>query len=390
MNEKMQAELSNGAKILYLINSLGLGGAENLLVTTLKHLDRKRFQVDVCCLRRSEPLKQEIENMNIKIYDFKAPPFKISDIKIMVYCIKKLRKLVKEEKYDIVHTHLYESSIIARFATFGLKTRIVTTIHSTDPWLESTALKDKIKKYIEYFSLKVKPTVNIAISKAVKHYYLKNFEFLKKDIRLVYNFIDYDKFKYAHKAKLNIDSAKKVVLTIARFYEEKGHIYLIKAFYKLITEYKVDDYILLLVGGGPLLEQVRDLCSELCISEKVVFLEERKDIPNILHYSDVFVLPSLYEGFGIAIVEAMAANKPVIATTVGGVPEIIEDGVNGLLVPPGNVEALTQSMLKLIRNQQLKQKLIENAAIKVKDMFSAEINVKKIEKIYMGVLKNEY
>jgi len=146
---------------------------------------------------------------------------------------------------------------------------------------------------------------------------------------------------------------------------------------------------LMIVGRGELEKQLKDLSRKLGVENKVIFTGFRKDIPQIMSCIDIFAFPSLCEGFGLVLLEAMAAKKPIVATNVSAIPEIVSDGKTGILVPPSNAEALADGILRLIKQRNLAKTMAEAGRERLEVYFGIEKMVKKIERIYDGLIKNK-
>ncbi|MFN3692327.1 MAG: glycosyltransferase [Fervidobacterium sp.] len=154
-----------------------------------------------------------------------------------------------------------------------------------------------------------------------------------------------------YRKMLNITEDEVVFVSVARLTPEKDHLTLIKVFENVSKLYR--NTKLFLVGDGPMREELQREVREREIGDRVIFLGIRKDVPEILSASDVFVLSSIYEGNPLSVMEAMAAGKPVIATSVGGVPELVDDGETGILVKKGNVTELEKAMISFLENRKL-------------------------------------
>ena len=142
-------------------------------------------------------------------------------------------------------------------------------------------------------------------------------------------------------------------------------------------------------GEGSRKNELKALAAKLGLGEDVIFYGFTADIPSFLATIDVFVLPSLYEGLGVAAIEAMAAGKPVIATRVGGLPELVEDGVTGFLVPPGDSEALANSISRLLSREELMEQMGRNGWERVQRHFTMEQMAKKNEDYYYELLQED-
>jgi glycosyltransferase involved in cell wall biosynthesis len=174
---------------------------------------------------------------------------------------------------------------------------------------------------------------------------------------------------------------RPIILTLARLDKQKGHPYLLKA------AAQVPEALFLLVGDGPERASLENLAQQLGIAGRVLFLGYRQDIPDLLSICDMMVLPSLYEGLPLSILEAMAAGKPVIATNIGGTNEAVIDGETGLLVPPADPPALAAAIRKLIGNPLLAGKLAAAGKAEVHREFSVETMIRKVTQAYDEILE---
>ncbi|NOG84384.1 MAG: glycosyltransferase family 4 protein [Planctomycetes bacterium] len=178
-----------------------------------------------------------------------------------------------------------------------------------------------------------------------------------------------------------------VVCTITHLEEHKGVVYLIKAASLLLKSR--ENVTFLLVGNGSLKDSLIKLCMKLNIEKRVIFTGERIDTPEILSLIDVFVLPSIREGLGLSILEAMSHGKPIIATKVGGIPEIVTDGVNGILVPPCNPDALVSALETLLKNKEKREQMGFHGKRICNESFGSKAMVNKIELLYDELLSEK-
>jgi glycosyltransferase involved in cell wall biosynthesis len=167
----------------------------------------------------------------------------------------------------------------------------------------------------------------------------------------------------------------------------KGHRELFTAMAELRPQYPLHA---LIVGGGRREPEVRKLAADLGLGEVVHFLGNRRDIPDLLHALDIFVLPSHSEGVSLALLEAMAAGLPVIVTEVGGLPEVVTDGENGLLIPVGDAEALARALRRLLAEPNWARQLGENARRRVRDHFSLDRLGRQINEIYEELVEKKF
>jgi glycosyltransferase involved in cell wall biosynthesis len=227
----------------------------------------------------------------------------------------------------------------------------------------------------------------IPVSKALEKYMVRYCRINPAKVTAVYAGIDLDKFNI-RREKEEIDKLgegfglKKndlVIGTVGRLEPRKGYRYLLESAVQVSKTYPQVKF--LLVGDGELRDELEDLAKKLEITSKIIFAGLAQDVSSILSLLDIFVLPSLDEGLGIVILEAMAAGLPVIATDVGGIPEIVRDGETGLLVEPGNPSVLTSAITRLLGDKEYALTLGE-AGKKYAGQFSSKVMVEKIEEIY--------
>ena len=366
-------------KILHINTELVAGGVERLLNDLLPLFNEKNnVEVDLFLLENKgnnifeEELKKNKVNIIYSKYNNKF------DISI----IFELRKLI--QKYDIVHTHIFPSQFYIPLAILGLKKLpyLITTEHST----ENNRRKYRFLSYLEKY-LYFKYDKIISISKQTEinlKRWLKVSENKGNKFITIENGINLEKF-YPENVEIEVDyfkeeRKKKIITMIGRFDVQKDQPTLIKA----IKD--IPDIYLFLVGDGPRRKEYENLVKKLKIEDKVKFLGVRKDIPKILNISDICVLSSNWEGFGLVAVEAMAAKKPIIGSKVDGLKQIIDD--DNLIFNKGNIEEL-ENKLKIILKDNVKyNEIIRKQNTKVIN-YSIDIMLKKYLKEYNNGIKNK-
>jgi len=209
-------------------------------------------------------------------------------------------------------------------------------------------------------------------------------------IELLGNGVDVERFEAAKpipRSEINyqIQPESKIITFVGRLTKSKGLGVLIRAFGQLVEK---ENAFLLIVGDGPERSFITNLVVQKGLRNSVVFLGTRRDVERLLRVSDIFVLPSLYEGFPVALLEAMAARKPVVATRVGAVPMIVKDGVNGVLVTPGDPQELSDKLVQLLRDKSLRTELSENACRTVREYYSWPVIAEKIFNEYLSLVEH--
>jgi glycosyltransferase involved in cell wall biosynthesis len=296
----------------------------------------------------------------------------------------KLTRLLKNEGPDIVHTHGYFASVIGRLAARKARIpRIVAHVHST--YWDYKKRHLRIERKLSRFTHKI-----ICCSKAVENF-VKDFEKIKGDkTTVIYNGVDEDKF-FLHKdsrsiqAELGIDARSPVVGTVSALTPHKGHEHLIQAASRVLDTFPSTRF--LIVGDGLLRTGLEAQAKSLNIHSSVIFTGERKDIPEILSLMDVFVLPSFSrEGLGLAIIEAMAVERPVVATEIGGIPEAVIKGKTGLLVPPGDSEAMAKAIIQLLQDPEKAKSMGEKGRARVMKRFTKTKMLSEIQNVYQSLI----
>ncbi len=353
-------------KVMQIIPDLGLGGAEIMVENLATSLVEEGVDVAVVSLYKyHSAITERLESNNIPVYYLgkKNGP----DLKI----IFRLFSLVKKEKPDAIHTHLYAMTYAIPAAILAGGLTKVHTIHNIAK-KEAGNFKRKINK-IFYKHCKVIP---VSISPLVKESVVKEYGISENQVPMVYNGIDLKKCM----PKKDYCSKRKVtnILHIGRFSEQKNHIGLIESF-KLLHD-KAPNTVLKLIGTGELEKNVKDIVAELNLNDCVEFLGLQSNVYSHLNNADIFVLPSLWEGMPMTLIEAMGTGLPIVATGVGGVPDMIENNVTGLLVDIDK-EQIAEALLKLINDGNLRQKLGNNARIS-SERFSVKEMARGYAKLY--------
>ncbi len=367
--------------IMYVMPSLVVGGAEKLLLTTVKYLNRDRYEISVCCIVSEGIIADEIKKLGIKFYCLKESPRFYNPKKIY-----SLYKLFRKEKPAIVHTQILGANIYGRIAAILARVPvIISTEHNV------YYKKKKIHIWLDKILAKNTDKI-IAVSNKVKEFTSRQEGIAKDKFELIYNGIDSKEFLSAAsrkdiRNKLNLREGDFILGTVGTITTQKGHYYLIQAVSQLVKRYP--NTVLLVVGKGELKEKLQEIVGKLRLKENVHFLGLRRDIPNLLNCMDVFVFPSLWEGTPLALLEAMLMELPVIASSVDGILEVVESGKNGILVPPGNVEALSDAIDRLIRNPQLRQNLGKAAREHILEKFEVRQYIRKLESLYNRLLEEK-
>jgi len=367
--------MTNNIRILHIIPNFGPGGAERLVVDLMGATDKEHFDVVAVSLypESGTILEKEIREKKLTVYYLNKR--RGLDLRI----IPQLYHIFRTFRPDIVHTHRY----VLRYALLPiLFCHIPVRVHTVHNIAEKEV--DKIGRLVHWIAFSFGGVVPVSISQevanTVKALYGKNIY-----TPVIYNGIPTMRF-IPKVERENIKEKEDIVLLhIGRFELQKNHSLLIEAFAQVVKEYPT--MRLWLVGDGPLRPKIERIVKEKGLEEKVLFLGIRSDVPKLLADSDIFILSSDWEGVPLTILEAMAAGKPVIATAVGGIPELIEDGVTGILVPPRNPEALTKGILCLAKDSDLRQYMGNVGQKRALERFDISKTAREYENLYLKILR---
>ncbi len=365
-------------KVLRVINSLGIGGAERSIVTNVPIHNKRGVQTDVLLLNgRSSFFIDSLKNQGINVFYFTNN----QNIKTIYNPFLFIRMIKYFKNYDIVHAHLFPSIYwVALAKLFSIsKTRIVLTEHSTENRRrEGNCFYKMVERWIygRFDALiTITPEAKINLNNHLKGKY---------EINMIYNGVDLKAFQNVEKPyKFPNTNVEKpfYLLQVASFRVQKDQKTLIRA-----LEHLPENILVVFVGDGPAQEECIELAKELNVFHRTVFLGLQEQIPELMCAADLVIMSSIYEGFGRAAVEGMAASKPVIASNVKGLAQVVNE--ERLLFEVGNEIELAQIVTDLYENESLYHELsdicFENA-----QRFSLEKMIEQYENVYRRVLSKE-
>jgi len=360
-------------RILHIIPNFGEGGAERLVVDLMEATNKEQFEIMAVSLypESGTILEKEIRKKGFRVYFLNK--HRGVDLRMVLHLYRLFRFL----RPDIVHTHRYVLRYTLLPTVFCRIPIRVHTVHNLAQ--KEVDFIGKVVHWIAFHFGKVVPiSISYEVANSIKYIYGKGIY-----TPVIYNGIRTIRFVLNTKP----ENSKKnlVLLHIGRFSPQKNHLLLIQAFAMVIKENPAIQ--LWLVGDGPLRPVVEKEVLEKGLKEKVIFFGIREDIPELLAYSDILVLSSDYEGVPLTILEAMTAGKPVVATAVGGVPELIKDGITGILIPARDPEALAKNILRLSRDPELRKHIGNNAQKYALKHFDISRIAKEYEMLYLKLLK---
>lgn len=300
--------------------------------------------------------------------------------------------VVREGHYDVVHCHTSKAGFLGRIAGYLNRTAVIVYSPHGNIFYGyfnplTTALFTFLEGLAASFTHKIVTLTNIEIEE-----YLRRNIGRSEQFTAIYNGVD-DRYFIRHRTSrvrlrrsLGLKPTSKVIITTGRLTPVKGIDDLLRAF-KAVAD-AIPNVFLLVVGEGPEEERLKALAERLDIKGKVIFLGWRDDVDRLLECADIFALSSRNEGFGLSIVEAMGKGLPVVATCVGGVPEVVIHGKTGITVPPSDIHAMSSAIIKILRNRKYGTEIAKNASVFARGHFTIRKMVEDTEALYYHILEH--
>lgn len=363
--------------ILYFTNSTLWGGVEEHICGLLRNLSRDLFRAHLVC---SPAI---VDRFRVGLPgDIEITPLALGGLGDIAGAAKLGRLLLREE-FEIVHSHMFWSSLFGSpiGRACGVPA-IVETLHGSEAWRTGWKAKCDLDRVITRFVSKY-----IAVSASDAKFLREKKHVPPDKIAIVRNGIDLRRFSVSQNARkairetLGFTEQDQVLIMVARFHSGKGHPVLLSAMRQLLSVYPKLKLICLGEGDGE--AEIRGLCEELGLAQQVRLVGYQPNVPEWLRAADINVLPSFYEGLPLTVLEAMAAGLPTVASHVGGIPEAIEDGVSGMLVPPGNPGRLAEALSFLLSQVEVRERMGKAACSRALRWFGIERQVRDTEKVYL-------
>lgn len=367
-------------RVVQLLATGSSGGAQEHVFNLLTRVDRERYDVSICSLTAG-PATRRMERAGIPVCIIDTPDDDAA--------IEAVASHLAAVRADVVHAHMYRAEVVATLAAWRLRATgrprpfVVSTVHSSR--VRSDEDRDLIRR--------LTPRMDhvIAVSKAIVRK-IEDEGRVGAPVSLIYNGVDLDRYAAPETCctlheELGIPADAPIVGVVARLESEKGHPTLLEAWPAVLAA--VPDARLVVVGEGSRREALEAQADELGVLDGVVFTGRRDDVPAVTAALDVAVLPSYREAQGLSILEAMALSRPVVASAVGGIPEMIEDGRTGLLVPPHDAPALAAAITRLLTDHALADTIGRAGHDLAYDQFCVEQMVRSAETIYDEAVDEE-
>ncbi len=383
--------------VAHVIEALGPGGAERLLYTNLKHFDRTRVRSTVITLfSGANHWRKPIEDLGVEVVNLD-----LAGRRELPKGISRLRAWLAEARPDLLHTHLFGANMIGRVAGRLANIPVISSVHNPDyepeAWDDGSdvsVVKRKLIRAIDKWTARFGCDRMVAVSEYVRDSTKRRLAFPVERTDLLYNPIDAEMFSAGtHRNRqellkeLQLPADAVMLLNVARIAPQKGQLYAVHAMPEVLKRYPNSHLLLVGATTDPKwLEYIEDEISSLGLNNHVHITGARSDVPDLLRACDIFVFPSLYEGLGIALIEAMAAGCASVATRTGPLPEVVSDGVDGLLVPPRDVAALANSICELLESPERRQSIGTAAKKSALERFQPQEAAEKLTAIYERVV----
>lgn len=367
-------------RVMHVISQMGLGGAERALLAIIRGL-RDRCEQRLCVLRGENTYPAEFPCAPHML----RGPGSQRNVIAQVGLISRLRRQITDFKPTLVHSHLWPAAHTTSIALAGSGIPHVVHVQDTRPWLAGSTIRDRLMRALNRATLAITNPEYVAVSTRTMEYNARHLGIELNKFHVVYNGCDAAFLQ--HSSQSQDDGNRTVVIgTAGRFSPEKGHEILLNAV--AILARKGTDIKLRIVGGGSLRERYLQFVDREELNHVVEIGSVTHDMLNFYRSLDVFVLPSLgCEGLPLTILEAMGSALPVIATDVAGSAEVIRDGVDGLIVAPGDALALADAIGSLCADSTLRQAMGKKAAQRVSENFTDRAMVDGVYAVYTRILQ---
>jgi L-malate glycosyltransferase len=366
-------------KVLFVVDTLDLGGTETQTMQLARQLKANGHSVAVGCLHPGGVLAQDLIKEGIPVVEFPKPGSLLS--LNGAYQMFRLACFIRRNKFDVVHAHdLWANLMAVPAARITGAPVILSSQRELGILFWYTPFRRKVIATIHRLSSQV-----VTNSAAAKKFLVEDFRVPSGQVQVLRNGVDFQRFALAHEDRRKIfptlDLKARLVAVVANMHSSvKGHHDLIEAARIICRVMPQTSFVL--VGDGKERPKIEEHAKRAGVREHFVFLGRRKDVPELLACCELSVLASSSEALPNSVLEAMAAGLPVVATRVGGIPEIIEDGISGLLIPPHDHQALADAVLRVMQDPALAASLAHAGQQRVRTQFTFDRLVVEIERLY--------
>jgi len=371
--------------VVHLIHSMAYGGIETVIINWLRCLDQQRFRVHLVCFANSDHTEEPFVNA-ARDAGLEVDKIPWSRRKPILRAGRTLAQILRRVGADILHTHNCYADLTSLVAARLVPVKTVTTLYVWDKFGWKRNLIQAInRRLLPFFDLVTaqceetrRQTASLGFSADRVKLLASGFESDRIDMT--------DPQRRQKRREMGVDGDDVVLVNVARLFPEKAQDLLLKSFHKIHTRWPQTQ--LWILGVGPQSPQLQALCTELGLDDAVRFFGFVSDLAAVLRLADIQVHPSYAEGIPLAICSGMAAGLPIVASRVGGLPEVLDDGHSGLLVPPADEAAITDAVGVLIEDPVQRQRLGSNARRFIENEYSLASAVTGLEQTYFELLDN--
>jgi glycosyltransferase involved in cell wall biosynthesis len=360
--------------ILHLTASLFVGGGERLVLELAQHTNRENCKPTVCAFGQFGPKSLLAEFQKL------GPSFHLipSTTLYSPFMVRAVWQHIRDRQIDVIHTHLVDADIVGSIVGRLAGVPVITTLHNAP---ENYARQRVDRRTLARLAAQYITIHLVAVSQEIRQQFIEQWHVSPERITAIRNSIVLNRFLDIALGTTNND--RLTVTNIASLNPQKAQHLLLEAAKIVLTQMPEVEFMI--VGRGKLEQSLKEQAQALGIADRISFTGLRHDIPNVLAQSDIFVLSSLWEGLPVSALEAMGAARPVVLTDVGGNHELVESGIHGLLVPPGDAPALAQALLTLLRDKPRRLDMGRAARAQVQQKFSMDMFAHQYEDTYHAV-----
>lgn len=369
-------------KITMLIPTLAFGGAQNIVVGIAEEAQKQGHNVNILTFYGNNDYKHRLTAVGIQYFclDYKYS-FRLKDIIRLKNLSNSLYRTIQKQNPDIIHTHLFLVKLILNLRLRKLNYKIIDTQHDMSPWWKSKRLSSKLKTCVEYYFANYIANHVVAISMSVRKGVLDNFKLDASKVTMVYNFVEHNSYQ----KKVNSKELFRIIMVARLNLKKKGLDLCVDIIDYLVNVLNAKNIQVDIVGDGPDLVEVNNLIKSKGLETFFNFLGYQKDVYKLYAKSDVVIITSRWEGFGLTAAEAALAGLPAIAFDVPGLNEVIVHKHTGLLISDFSIKKFAKSISQIKENLSLRKNLGVNAKEKAKNEFDKKSVVNKYIKIYKKI-----
>ena len=362
-------------KVLYLNNSMAMGGIETMILDFIRLAPKGGYEAGICVFEAGGVLEGKALELEGKLYHLpKREGFDPS-------AVFRLHKLCRETGINVLHSHNFASWLYG-----GIARRFIPGIRHIHT--EHSGVEPSPRRFFLERRLTQMTDVVVAVSKGVKRYMVDRVGIPANKVRIVYNGVDLNRFTYNEgtrskiRSELSISTDDVVAGVVARLVPVKGHGFLLEAM-RILSE-KAPPLRLMIVGDGDLRKELEQKTAVMGLSNRVSFLGERQDIPQIMSAMDMYVLPSESEGMNLTLLEAMSIGLPVVARDVGGNSEVVCHGETGLLVSSRDVKQFAEGLMRMAEGREERKQMGLAGQQRVRSQFDQTLTISTYLGLYSG------